>query len=156
MSFLSVFLFSCVQEETDKTKPVMDLTYPGMFPENCDTLYFGDTFTFRALFTDNAELGSYSIEIHENFDHHSHSTETSECAMFPEKEPVNPFVYIMDYPIPSASAIYEANDEILIPSGNQSGDFDEGDYHFYISVTDREGWSEKKGYSIKIIRRKVL
>ena len=54
----------------------------------------------KVRFTDNAELGSYSINIHNNFDHHSHSTEVEECNMDPVKEPVNPYVFIQDYDIP--------------------------------------------------------
>lgn len=71
-----IILFnSCKKDDIDKEKPVIDLTIQDAFPVNCDTLYFVASFTMKVRFTDNVELGSFSIEIHQNFDHHSHSME---------------------------------------------------------------------------------
>lgn len=149
-----VFLNSCEKgEDIDKQKPEIDLSIQGVFPLNCDTLYFGETFNFKVLFRDNVELGSkkaFSIDIHHNFDHHSHSTEVSECSLEPIKTPVNPFTFIEDYDIPDGIQEYETNLSISIPSGNGSRLFDDGDYHFFISLTDKEGWSAQKGLSIKM------
>ncbi len=153
---LSLFLGSCEKDEVDKVKPSIDLSLQDAFPVNCDTLYFGETFKFKALFSDNAELGSvtaYSIDIHNNFDHHSHSTEVTECNLNPKKEPVNPFLFIENYDIPAGLSKYETNLSISIPSGDKNGDYDEGDYHFFISLTDKEGWSAQKGLSVKILYR---
>lgn len=153
--FLSLFIGSC-SEDIDDVKPEIDLSFAGAFPVNCDTLYFGETFNFVARLTDNVELGSItalSIDIHNNFNHHSHSTEVTECSLDDIKEPVNPFLVIQSYDIPEGLASYETGLEITIPSGDNNGDFDEGDYHFFISVTDKEGWSAQKGLSIKILRR---
>lgn len=148
-----MLLLSCKKTEIDDQKPVIDLSKPGSFPGNCDTLYFGESFNFSASFTDNAGLGSYSLEIHHNFDHHSHSTDVSNCVMDPVKTAVNPYQFIMDYSIPPGQTEYAASNVITIPEGNQQGAFDEGDYHFYISLTDKEGWSSQKGLSIKILKR---
>jgi hypothetical protein len=142
---LLILSISCEKGETDKQKPEIDLSNAGAFPMNCDTLYFGETFIFKVMFTDNAELGSYSIDIHHNFDHHSHSTEVTECNLDPKKSPVNPFVFIQDYSIPGGLKEYETNLSINIPASNAKGPFDEGDYHFFISLTDKEGWSAQKG-----------
>jgi len=120
---------------------------------NCDTLYFGESFELKVLFSDNAELGTYSIDIHNNFDHHSHSTEVNECDLGPIKDPVNPFTLIQDYSIPAGLKEYETNQSISIPSGNDNGSYDVGDYHFFISLTDKEGWSAQLGLSIKILRK---
>lgn len=140
-------------EEIDKEKPAIDLTIQGAFPVNCDTLYFGETFMLKVKFTDNVELGSYSIDIHHNFDHHSHSTEVTECSLDPIKDPVNPFAFIQDYAIPEGLKEHETNVLITLPSENANGLYDEGDYHFFISLTDKEGWSEQKGLSIKMLHR---
>jgi hypothetical protein len=151
---LLLFFNSCEKEdEIDKVKPFIDLTMQDAFPVNCDTLYFGESFELKVLSTDNAELGSFSIDIHNNFDHHSHSTEVTECSLDPIKDPVNPFLFIEDYDIPVGQSDYQTNMSILIPSGNGSGDYDEGDYHFFISLTDKEGWSAQKGLSIKMLHR---
>ncbi|MFW5760341.1 MAG: DUF4625 domain-containing protein [Cyclobacteriaceae bacterium] len=151
---LLIFFNSCEKEdEIDKVKPVIDLSIQNAFPVNCDTLYFGESFELKVLFTDNAELGSYSIDIHNNFDHHSHTTEVSECSLAPIKDPVNPFLFIEDYNIPAGQSAYQTNMSISIPSGNGNGDYDEGDYHFFIRLTDKEGWSSQKGLSIKMLYR---
>ena len=143
----------CEEENVDDQKPEIDLTIPGAFPTNCDTLYFGETFTLKMKFSDNAELGSYSIDIHNNFDHHSHSTEVTECQLSPKKDPVNPFLFIQDYSITEGVTEYTTTMEISIPSGDSDGNFDEGDYHFFFFFTDKEGWSTKKGLSIKMLHR---
>jgi len=151
------FSISCeTTDDIDKQKPEIDLSIDDAFPLNCDTLYFGESFTFKALFSDNLELGSvkaFSIDIHHNFDHHSHSTEVNECDPEPQKAPVNPFVFIQDYDIPSGLNSYETNLSIAIPAGNDNGLFDEGDYHFFISLTDKEGWSTQKGISVKLVKK---
>ncbi len=150
---MSLF-FSCEKsDDVDNEKPNIDLTLAEAFPINCDTLYFGETFELKVLFTDNVELGSYSIDIHNNLDHHSHSTEVTECNLDEIKSPVNAYTTINDYEIPIGVDEYETNLLISIPSGNDDGLYDDGDYHFYISLTDKEGWSTQKGLSIKMLHR---
>jgi len=157
--FIAVFflLNSCGDEnETDQQKPEITLDIAGAFPLNCDTLYFGETFTFKALFSDNFELGStntFSINIHNNFDHHSHSTEVTECTLEDVKDAVNPFSFIESYSIPEGNKQYETNITIDIPESDNNGLYDDGDYHFFISLTDKEGWSIQKGLSIKVLHR---
>jgi hypothetical protein len=143
----------CSRDDTDELKPEINLDFENAFPQNCDTLWLGETFTFKARFSDNVELGSFSMEIHENFDHHAHSTEVVNCELAPVKIPVNPFHFIRDWPIPEGTTTYETDVQISIPGGNSKGIFDEGDYHLFISLTDREGWSAQKGLSVKIYRR---
>jgi hypothetical protein len=149
----AVLLAACTREETDDEKPEIDLTVSGAFPQNCDTLWLGESFTFKALFTDNSELGTFSIEIHDNFDHHAHSTEVTECDQEPVKTPVNPLYFTNNFEIPPGLTEYETNLQISLPAGNNEGDFDEGDYHFFIRLTDKEGWSAQKGISIKMLHR---
>lgn len=152
ISFLLV-IAACDPVEIDDQKPVVDLSMENAFPVSCDTLYLGENFTWKVRFTDNVELGSYSLEIHHNFDHHAHSTEPASCELDPVKETVNPFHTIMDFDIPSGSAEYTVNESIPIPLSDANGEFDPGDYHFFISLTDREGWSVQKGLNIKILRK---
>lgn len=150
---MTFFVFSCSKNEIDTEKPVIGTDIPGAFPLNCDTLYFGEAITVIYLLSDNEELGSMSIEIHHNFDHHSHSTEVGQCNLDPRKDPANPYLFIQDYSLdPGIKEIKTALD-IMIPDSNASGIFDEGDYHFTIRLTDREGWSTFKGFSIKMLHR---
>ena len=129
----------------DKTYPEIQLGSQNSFPKQCSVIKRGESFTFRALLTDNSELGSLSIDIHQNFDHHSHSTEVDECTMSPVKLAVKPFQYIKNYPITAGLKSYEANEVISVPA-----DIDPGDYHFLIKLTDKEGWQTLKGISIRI------
>ena len=138
--------------EIDDQKPVIDLSVEEAFPVNCDTIVLGQSFTFRMKFSDNAELGSYSIEIHHNFDHHAHSTEVEQCPLDPVKEPVFPLYYLQDFTIPEGTGEFLATQEILLPLAGSDGDYDTGDYHFFVRLTDREGWSAQKGLSVKLIK----
>ena len=138
--FLLLISAGCNPVEIDDQKPVIDLSTEGAFPVSCDTLYLGESFTWKVRFADNVELGSYSLEIHHNFDHHAHSTEVEVCDLDPVKDPVNPFQTIMDFDIPAGSMEYHVSESIQIPQSDANGDIDPGDYHFFISLTDREGY----------------
>lgn len=148
------FIISCNDHEgIDQEKPEIDISAADAFPVACDTLYFGETFTLKASFYDNVELGSFSLDIHNNFDHHSHSTEVTECNLAETKEPVNPYVLIQDFEIPESSKTYQTSLEVSLPSSNDDGEYDEGDYHFHISLVDKTGWSIQVGVGVKLLYR---
>lgn len=139
---------ACTEAESgsrDMEKPSIDMNGSQAFPPNCTVLYAGESYTFKAIFADNRELGNYNIEIHNNFDHHSHSDENTECDPEPGKTPVNPFVYNQDFPIPAGKTYFEAQNRLAIPP-----DVDPGDYHFMIRLTDKAGWQQLKSVSLKI------
>jgi len=140
--------YACSKDDAqaDTTYPEIDLGVSGAFPQQCSMVERGKTFTFRARFTDNMALGAYSLDIHHNFDHHTHSTEVKVCEEDAVKAPVKPMLHIKDYPIPAGSRDYTATAEIAVPA-----DVDPGDYHFMIRLTDKEGWQTIRGISIKII-----
>ncbi|GGB83296.1 DUF4625 domain-containing protein [Dyadobacter sediminis] len=144
---IALFTTACDKDETgiDTEYPVIDANAPGTFPVQCSTVKRGEKFTFKAAFSDNMALGSYSLDIHHNFDHHTHSTEVSDCSTDPVKKPVNPFLLIKTFDIPESQKAYAAIQEIEVPA-----DIDPGDYHFMIRLTDKEGWQTLRGISIKI------
>ena len=146
ISLLALASCSSDNNEIDTEYPVIDISASNAFPIQCSEITRGQKITFRAKFTDNAALGSYSLDIHHNFDHHTHSTEVNNCVSDPIKKPVNPMLYINSVTIPNGQKAYEAVQEITIPS-----DIDPGDYHFMIRLTDKEGWQTIKGLSIKIL-----
>jgi len=148
-----LFLNACDDNEIDTEKPSVDLTITDAFPISCDTLYFDEPFTVKALLTDNVELGSYNIDIHNNFDQHTHSTEFESCTLDAIKTAVNPYVFIQDYTIPTASAEYTTEVLMTFPSSDGTDLYDEGDYHFQITVIDKEGWSTLVGLNVKILHR---
>lgn len=151
---VSIFVIACSDDnDVDTEKPSIDLTSADAFPVSCDTLYFDEPFTVKALFTDNVELGSYNIDVHNNFDQHTHSTEFAMCTLDAVKTAVNPYVFIQDYTIPVASADYRTEVPLTFPASNGTGLYDEGDYHFQITVVDKEGWSTLVGFNVKILHR---
>ncbi len=133
-------------DDKDDVYPVIDMSGDDAFPVNCSVLHPGESFMFRAVFNDNEELGAFSLEAHNNFDHHTHSTDVVDCEMEPDKEPVNPFQFIEEYNIPSGNASYNAAVEIFVPEN-----VDTGDYHFMVRLTDASGWQTIKGISVKIL-----
>lgn len=149
MATLLIGMASCQKDETpqvDREPPSIDIGFAGAFPVQCSELKRGETAVVKVRLEDNMALGSFSVDIHHNFDHHSHSTEVVECDMGEVKAAVNPFLFIRSYDIPDEPTTYETNVEIAIPD-----DIDTGDYHFMVSVTDQQGWSAMIGLSVKII-----
>lgn len=147
---IAVSMTSCSSDDDDDTKvndkekpEIVDGKLPN--PIDCQQYKRGETIAFRYTFTDNVELGNFNIEIHNNFDHHTHSTSAGDCPLDAKKSPVNPWVYNQDQTIPSGLKSYEAKVDIAIPK-----DIDPGDYHFMIRVTDKTGWQQLKAVSIKI------
>lgn len=148
--FQVIFLFTkCKKEEnTDNEFPVIDFSGSESFPKSCDTILAGDFFNLKATFTDNAELSAYVIDIHHNFDHHVHKSSDSICDLSIEKDPFNPFVFIMLYEIPAGSVIFEASHLIQVPES-----IDTGDYHVYIRIADKRGYIATQSVGVKILSK---
>ena len=140
-------LTSCSDDDDNKNDKELPKILDGAMPDpiDCQVYHRGETIPFSYTFTDNVELGNYNIEIHNNFDHHTHSTSAGDCQLDDKKSPVNPWVYNQDETIPTGLKTYDAKVDIKIPT-----DIDPGDYHFMIRVTDKAGWQELKAVSIKI------
>lgn len=148
VAFMLTTALSCSKdkETIDDEKPTIDLSAATAFPKQCSQVKRGSSFTFRAKLADNVALGSYSVSVHHNFDHHSHSTEVQECTLDPVKKPINPFVVVRSVDIPGQPQQYEAQLQIDVPA-----DVDLGNYHLMIQVTDQSGWSIQKGISIRVV-----
>lgn len=145
---LAVFFSNCSKDKTepvDTIYPEINMDFPAAFPKQCSVVKRGEKFLFKALLSDNGQLGSLNVDIHHNFDHHTHSTELLECEMSPVKQAVKPFLLIKNIVIPAGLKSYQVNAEIEVPV-----DVDPGDYHFMIRLTDKEGWQTIKGLSVKI------
>lgn len=139
-----ILLFGCENEEgdLDDVKPQADF----IFPLSCDTVTLGETFNVAAKLSDNIELGSFSINIHHNFDQHGHSTEPEPCDLDAKKDPVDDFGYQESFQIDPGLTDYTTNVPITIPSEK-----DHGDYHLTVTVVDKSGWSSFRIISIKVI-----
>ncbi len=162
-------LCACGGSDDDAAK---DMTYPEIVsegivavPTNCNVFKPGDVIPFNYVFKDDTELGSYNIEIHNNFDHHtSHSNSAEKCEMDEKQSEVSPWVYNQDYTIPAGLKNYTARIDIPIPTevvvyekdaqtGKEKGvlkPLQPGDYHFMIRLTDATGWQTLHAISIKV------
>lgn len=146
-------------DEIDTEKPTIDISFAKAFPQNGSELHFGESFTLNIRLADNMELGAYSVNIHSNFDHHSHSTEEEEEHHHEEGEEHHHheegegdgFFFTQDYAIPAGLKEYNVTNTIEIPAHAPDGDeYQGGDYHFMITVTDKAGFSVFKSVEIHI------
>ncbi len=137
---------SSASKEKDMTPPEILPIGEYISPENCQEYPCGGVLPFACAFSDDVELGSFNLEVHNNFDHHTHSTEAGECRQDAVKDPVNPWILNKDYTIPAGRKVYEAKVDLPIPS-----DADPGEYHFMVRVTDASGWQELRSVSIRLV-----
>ncbi|MBF8150755.1 DUF4625 domain-containing protein [Winogradskyella sp. F6397] len=147
--FIALFIISCSSDDSvdiDEQKPTISINYNEGFPQACEQLVRGETYTFKAQVSDNLALASYSLDLHHNFDHHTHDDQDVYCETEPIKAAVNPFIYMESFSIENAPTSYEINIVITIPN-----DIDTGDYHCAYSVTDETGWQSRTSIDIKII-----
>ena len=147
---LVLFLIgSCSSDDSvdkDEEKPTISIDYDEGFPQACAELKRGETYNFRAMVADNQALASYSLDIHHNFDQHTHDDQDEKCDLEPNKDPVNPLIYMENFAIEKGLTSYEINISLAIPD-----DVDTGDYHCSFSVTDETGWQSRTSVDIKII-----
>lgn len=148
--FIVGLLFTACSDSDDSTvdeeRPTITINYDGGFPQACEVLERGNTYTFKARVADNLGLAAYSLNIHHNFDHHTHDDQGVQCELESTKEAINPMIYIENFNIPSGTTAYEINVSINIPE-----DVDTGDYHCSFSVTDITGWQSRTSVDIKIM-----
>ena len=158
---------SCNKDDNDSIdteKPQINASIDGASPANAATFYFGESIPVKLLLTDNAELGSFSVNIHNNFDHHSHSTEEEgeehhdheegEEHHHHDGEDGDAFQFTQDYTIPAGSTQFLIDTKITLPVKSDDGDeYEGGDYHFMITVTDKAGFSTFKAFEIKILQK---
>ena len=131
-------------KDTELPKIVAGSAVPS--PTDCQVYKRGDSIPFRYAMEDNMQLGAFNIEVHHNFDNHTHGTQGAVCQPPAKKEPVNPWVFNKSYTIPEEyKTRYEAGIDIPIPE-----DIDPGYYHFVVRLLDAAGWQEMKAMGIVI------
>lgn len=122
--FVMGYSFSaCSDDDADTTKPEIQLHEP----EDGDSLLIGDNVHFEADFTDNEELGSYLIEIHNNFDGHGHKA----SAMRASDEA---FSFKRSYDLVGLRNSHVHHHDITIPENATPGA-----YHLVVYCTDAAG-----------------
>ena len=132
--------------DKDLDKPTITVNYDGGFPQGCEQLQRGNTYIIKAKVRDNLALASYSIHIHNNFDHHTHDDQGTTCDLEPIKKPVNPLIFKENFKIEGNLKEQEIEIELNLPES-----IDTGDYHCALSVTDQTGWNTRTSIDIKIV-----
>ena len=148
-SLLLLSVVSCSSgdnSEIDEEKPTISINYTGRFPQACAILQRGQTYTFKAQVTDNVALAAYSLDIHHNFDHHTHDDQGAQCELDDIKSAVDPLIYMKNFAIDNGITSYEISIPLTIPE-----DVDTGDYHCSFSVIDETGWQSITSVDIKIV-----
>lgn len=138
----AVFLTSCSSDDDaapDTQKPTISIVEP----HNDEEIAPGGELHFEAVFTDNVELESYKIEIHDDFDDHTH-------AQLKSSHDLNPWSYEEVFQIPEGQTNFEAIQHIDIPSMFNGEAISEGIYHLGVYVTDTSGNEEQAFVSIHI------
>ena len=112
------------EKESDTTKPEINLIEPA----NGDTLHIGDEHGvhFEAEFSDNEALASYKVDIHPNFDNHTHAVTKGESATVD-------FEFEQSWTISGKNASIHHHD-IIIPENATPGH-----YHLMVYCLDAAG-----------------
>ncbi len=141
---MTVALHSC-NEQKDLTPPT--ICEADFLPADCDIYYLDDTIYVHFVCEDDAELGNYNIEIHNNFDHHTHGTSSVDCdeEQHEHGNVEKAWVYNHDFAIARGMKNETVDLKIPVPA-----DAAEGDYHFMLRLTDRAGWQTLKAVAIHL------
>lgn len=134
---LSVSFISCEKENIDTQKPTIQILEPGAN----EHLLIGDEegVHFEVEFADNIALKSYKVDIHSNFDGHTHShapakvqaTTTADSVAFSYNNSWND---ILD----KKNATVHHHD-IKIPAMVNGQPVKEGNYHLLVYCVDKAG-----------------
>lgn len=122
LAFTFIITSCSKKEDTDTTLPTITLNEP----EDGDSLRIGADVHFECDFQDDVMLGSYLIEIHNNFDGHSHKSTRAEGEV--------PFFFKKSYDLSGLRNSHEHHHDVVIPENTQ-----EGKYHLVVYCTDAAG-----------------
>lgn len=125
-AIMCVSFSACDEDEADTTKPVITLDEP----EDGDSLRIGESVHFEADFSDDEALGSYLIEIHNNFDGHNHKVSSSQT----RSEETVPFSLKKSYDLSNLRNTHVHHHDIVIPENATPGA-----YHLVVYCTDAAG-----------------
>jgi hypothetical protein len=131
MLFSMIFMYRCSLGDggpVDVTAPTIEVHEPGAGAY----LEAGSYINFEAIFKDDFELGSYSIDIHDNFDGHSHGR----IARTGTDPSLVKWSFKRSYTIPEGMIIFVAqhDDDIEVAANAMAGP-----YHFIVQAVDKAG-----------------
>lgn len=130
LSLTALVFTSCSDDDNnsvDTTRPEIALNEPGEHQEFLP----GDEIHFDADFSDNTELGSYKIEIHDASDGHSHERTTNEEGVA--------WAYDETHEFAPGLRNQNMHSHIDIPTTINGEPIKEGHYHLGVFCTDKAG-----------------
>ncbi|MDR3252152.1 MAG: DUF4625 domain-containing protein [Tannerella sp.] len=113
--------------ESDTTPPVINL----IEPENDELLHIGGEVHFEMELSDDEGLKSYKVEIHNNFNSHTHELTVRSAG---EDENTTPFAFNKSWDVSGKKNASIHHLEIVIPENATPGH-----YHFMVYCTDEAG-----------------
>lgn len=131
VTIASLFTFtSCSSDDNaDTQKPEVNLVAPAEGAK----LEAGKDIHFDMIVSDNEGLGSYNVDIHDNFDGHDHSGENHTHALKAVVE-TKPFTYNNTWQLGGVKNDNIHHHEIVIAENATPGK-----YHFAVKVLDKAG-----------------
>lgn len=137
IALAGITLVSC-EKDVDSVKPDIKL----IAPEEDEAIKPGNEVHFDVEFSDNEALGSYKVNIHSNFDGHTHAVARAASAnesglnkTWEEKE----FIAKGDEAIRGKKNAKIHHHHITIPTEIGGKPIKEGHYHFIVYCTDAAG-----------------
>lgn len=134
LTALSCVVSACEDDESDTEKPVISL----LEPAEGDLLQVGKTIHFEMDLSDNEMLDSYKVDIHTNFDGHTHSRATED------------FTFSQSWDVSGKRNTTIHHHEIMIPA-----DATPGKYHFMVYCTDASGNESYVAHSVTLTTEEV-
>ena len=116
---LSTSLISCSDDnDTDVTKPIINL----IDPAEGEMVQIGKDIHFEMELSDDVMLGSYKVEIHNNFNNHGHTK---------SDDTNTPFSFSRSWDLSGQKNAYIHHHDIVIPDNATPGN-----YHLMVFCTD--------------------
>lgn len=135
---VSFGLASCSDDDNDNEKPVIS----DFEPEEGDLLQIGEAIHLEMDLSDNEKLASYKVDIHNNFDNHTHSTKAS-------AEDSVAFSYSKVFTdIAGQKNAHVHHHDIVIPTELNGKPIRTGKYHFVVYCIDEAGNEALRSHNV--------
>lgn len=129
IAFMALALLaSCEKNDADTQKPQIEVISPAEEQQ----IRLGDAIVFNVKFSDNEELKSYKVDIHSNFDAHTHKLGAVNDSV------AWTFQKSWDFPA-GMSQMQIQHQEIVVPAVISEHPVSRGEYHITIYCTDASG-----------------
>ncbi|NJK94244.1 MAG: DUF4625 domain-containing protein [Bacteroidetes bacterium] len=124
---IAAFVWSCSKDDDkDTTKPVIELEEPA----DGDTLFIGYDFHLEMELSDDVQLKSYKVDIHNNFDGHTHTKSTAVAGVWS---------FTKSWDVSGSKNAHIHHHEIGVPTTVDGVPIAKGKYHFTVYCTDAAG-----------------